>query len=103
MNPNTSLRLASNDTALEPEHAETSGLTMIVCALLVAVCFAAPLLLSLPHAMDAAASPAPTISEAVGVAAVPTFHERHPVQAGVDWVDSLEQAEIAQWRMRASD
>ena len=105
MNAKTSLRIATNDvSAGEIPETDTSALTMIVCALLIAVCFAAPLLLTLPQTMDAVASSRPVWSDiGVSEAAAATFHERHPVQAGTDWYDSLEEAEVAQWRMRASD
>ena len=105
MNTRMSLHTATSDaSAGEIPAAETGGLTMIICTLLVAVCFAAPLLLTLPQTMDAVASSRPVLSDiAVGDVAAATFHERHPVQAGTDWFDSLEDAELAQWRMRASD
>lgn len=83
---------------------QTSGVTMIVCAALVAVCFAAPLVLTLPQALDAAASPAPTLREAIVAASTQVpFHEQYPVQPTTNWVDSLDESGLAQWRMRASD
>ena len=93
MNTKTSLHLASQDaSAGEIPVADTTGLTMIVCTLLVAVCFAAPLLLTLPATMDAVASPVPVIGDiAASEPSVGTFHERHPVQAGTDWVDTMEE------------
>ena len=73
-------------------EAKPEGLTMILGALVVMMCFAAPLLLTLPQTLDAAARPIPMISEAVAAdAPAGTFHERYPVKAGADWADSMEE------------
>ena len=94
MNTKASLHIATHydvpaGSAREPKP---EGLTMIIGALVVMTCFAAPLLLTLPQTMDAAASPGPMISEAVAAdAPTGTFHARYPVKAGVDWVDSMEE------------
>lgn len=94
MNTKASLHIARNHdvsvgAAREPKP---EGLTMIIGALVVMTCFAAPLLLTLPQTLDAAASAGPMISEAVAAdAPAGTFHERYPVKAGVDWADSMEE------------
>lgn len=106
MNTNSAAHSAANDNlaagAVSPT--DTSSLTTIIGGLVVLACFAAPLFLTLPETMDSAARPRPLISEA-GAADVrePTFHERHAGQAGVEWTDTLDQAGLAQWRMRVSD
>ena len=91
---------------------ETGGPITLFCAAVIGVCFAAPLLFSLPQTLDAAVSPAPLIREtmgqavsqgATGAAPEPTFHERHPLQATDSWVDTLEESELATWRLRSSD
>ena len=82
MNTKPNLQIATKEPAAgaTPEI-ESGGVTMAVCVAIVGVCFAAPLFLTLPQAMDAAASPAPVIVEAgtAGVAG-PTMHERYPVK-----------------------
>lgn len=103
---NSADRNATNDNvaaaAMSPP--DTGSATTIMGSLVVLACFAAPLFLTLPDTMDSAARPRPLISEA-GAADVreATFHERHPAQAGVEWTDTLDEAAVAQWRMRASD
>ena len=107
------LHIAPKDTAegAVPEI-ETGGPITLLCAAVIAACFAAPLLLTLPQTLDAAGAPAPLIRETIGEAAfqaatgaVPesTFHERHPAPATAAWVDRLEESELATWRQRASD
>jgi hypothetical protein len=106
MNTQASLHIATKDVAADRATREprAEALTMIIGALVVMTCFAAPLLLTLPKAMDAAATPTPLIGEAAAADLTgPAFHERYPVQASQDWVDSLEESALAQWRMRASD
>ena len=106
MNTKASLHIATNNDGAERATREprAEGLTILIGALVVMTCFAAPLLLTLPKAMDAAAKPTPLISEAAAADFTgPAFHERYQVQASQDWVDSLEETELAQWRMRASD
>ena len=49
---------------------EAAGLTMIVCMLLIALCFAAPLLLELPRAPEDTATAGPSLRE-VGAGATP--------------------------------
>ena len=49
---------------------EVAGLTMIVCMLLIAFCFAAPLLLKLPQAPEATATASPSSGE-VGAGTTP--------------------------------
>ena len=105
MTNKANLRIAATDaSAGAVPDVETGPITVVVGALLVAVCFAAPLLLTLPQTMDAAASAGPSIRE-VAVTAAPeaTFHERYPGQPSVDWTDSLDESSLAEWRMRASD
>ena len=82
---------------------QTAGFTMMVCALLVAVCFAAPLFLTLPQALEAAGTAPSAISGAVGDAGQVTFHERHMVPSALDSAGGFEESRLAQWRMRASD
>ena len=107
------LHIAPKDTAegSVPEI-QTGGPITLFCAALIGVCFAAPLLFSLPQTLDAAVSSAPLIRETMGQAALqgatggapePTFHERHPLQATDSWVDTLEESELATWRLRSSD
>jgi hypothetical protein len=98
MNTKSSLHIATREdrAAGASGEAQSEGLTTIIGALVVMTCFAAPLLLTLPQTMDAAASPAPMIREAVAADSnAPTFHERHPLQAGTDWSDPLEQSVVA--------
>ena len=77
---------------------------ILFCVGVVAVCFAAPLLLTLPQTLDAAERPvAASIERAASGASEAPDHERYPVQATSDWVDSLEETELAVWRQRASD
>ena len=83
MNTKPNLQIATQDSSAGaiPEI-ESGGVTMAVCVAIVAVCFAAPLFLTLPQAMDAAASPVPVIVEAGAAPADgQTFHERYPVKA----------------------
>ena len=85
MNTKPNLQIATKDASAGaiPEI-ESGGVTMAVCVAIVAVCFAAPLFLTLPQAMDAAASPAPVLIEAAAPAADgQTFHERYPVKAAL--------------------
>lgn len=83
---------------------ETGGLTTIIGGLVVLACFAAPLFLTLPETMDSAARPRALIGEArASDVREPTFHERHPAQAGVQWTDTLDEGGLAQWRARTSD
>ena len=107
------LHIAPKDTAAGavPEI-QTGGPITLFCAALIAVCFAAPLLMSLPQTLDAVASPTPLIRETIGQAALqtatgatpePTFHERYPVQGATSWVDTLEESELAAWRLHSSD
>ncbi|HYH43808.1 MAG TPA: hypothetical protein VD867_17700 [Burkholderiales bacterium] len=94
MNTKASPHIAPNYSipAGSAPESKKEGLTMIVGALVVMMCFAAPLLLTLPQTMDAAARPIPMIGEAVAAdAPTGTFHERHPVKAGADWADSMEE------------
>ena len=82
---------------------KTRGLTVMIAALLIAVGFAVLLVITLPQTLDAAGA-SPTVREpVVATVAEPTFHERYPVQPRVDWVDTLDEARLAEWRMRASD
>ena len=81
--PNLQIATKEPSAGAIPEI-ESGGVTMAVCVAIVGVCFAAPLFLTLPQAMDAAASPAPApvIVEAGAPAAFgPTMHERYPVKA----------------------
>jgi hypothetical protein len=77
---------------------------MLFCVGVVAICFAAPLLLTLPQTLDAAERP---VSAWVGPAPDETsqapFHERYSMQPTSDWADSLDEGELAAWRQRASD
>ena len=107
------LHIAPKDTAEKSvPKIQTGGPITLFCAAVIGVCFAAPLLLSLPQTLDAAVSPAPPIRETMGQTAFqdatggapePTFHERHPVQATDSWVDTLEESELATWRLRSSN
>jgi hypothetical protein len=107
------LHIAPKDNAegAVPEIHTGSPITLF-CAAVIGVCFAAPLLMTLPQTLDAAASPAPLLREtmdqaalqaAMGAAPEPTFHERYPVPPAGSWVDTLEESELAAWRLRASD
>jgi hypothetical protein len=102
MDTNANPQLAAKDASAGAiAETETTGVTMLVCALLVATCFAAPIFLTLPETMGAAATPPQTISE-VASASASTFHERHLAQPTVDWTD-LDEGELATWRLRSSD
>jgi len=80
------------------------GAVMLFCVAVVAVCFAAPLLLTLPKTLDAAERPAPTpVEPASEHAPEAPYHERYPVQGTSDWTDTLEETELAAWRLRSSD
>jgi len=79
--PNLQIATEEPSAGAIPEI-ESGGVTMAVCVAIVGVCFAAPLFLTLPQVMEAAASPAPVIVEAGASGVVgPTMHERYPVKA----------------------
>lgn len=64
---------------------ELAGVAVIACMLLIAVCFAAPLLLKLPQVMDGAVRPRPTIrevSEGAAVQSVVAGSQRRTSQQG---------------------
>ena len=93
MNTKPNLQIATKEpSAGAIPEIESGGVTMAVCVAIVAVCFAAPLFLTLPQAMDAAASSAPVIAEggASGLGG-PTMHERYPVKATSlpEWVETF--------------
>jgi hypothetical protein len=91
---------------------QTCGPITVFCIVVIGLSFGAPLLMTLPQMLDAAASPAPLISEVLQVGAGQsaaavgperTFHDAHSAQATRGWVDTLEDRELAVWRLRSSD
>src|SRR5687767_10443430 len=98
MNTKAHLHIATKDvTAGAVPEVETAGISIILGALLVVACFAAPLLLTLPQTMDAAASPRPSVRDVV-ITSVPetAFHERHPAAVKESWTDTLDETALAQ-------
>ena len=90
----------------------TCGPITVLCIVMIVLSFGAPLLMTLPQMLDAAASPAPLISEVLqGVASQGTlaagpertFHDAHSAQSSRAWVDTLDGRELAVWRLRSSD
>ena len=82
---------AAGDTV---RKGETRVVVILLFALAVAMCLVAPLLFTWPEALDAAASPAPAVQDG---ARAPS------AQATSDGVDSLNEKELATWRLRSSD
>lgn len=113
MDTRCNLHIAPRDNAegAVPEL-EADGMITLFFVGVVVVCFAAPLLMSLPQMLDAAASPAPLIRETMDQAALqaaaggapgPTFNERHPVMVPGPWIDMHGESALATWRLRSSD
>jgi hypothetical protein len=72
----------------------------LLCITLVVLALAAPLLVTLPQTLDAAASPAPVSATASTSAERFYRAERAGQDSGVDIVTADE---LAVWRMRSSD
>lgn len=104
------LRPEDSDAGAVPEI-RTGGAITLFCVAVIGLSFGAPLLVTLPQMLDAVASAPPLIddtlraatSQPLAPAPEPTFHERYPSQATGSWIDTLEESELATWRMRASD
>jgi hypothetical protein len=88
----------------EIRPAQGSPLTLLLCAALVATCSAAAVILALPYLVGTGTDPAAGV-RAVMPSDAPKapFHERYAPAARTAWIDTLNEAELAQWRMRASD
>lgn len=107
------VEITPKDTAAgaAPEM-QTCGPITVFCMVVIAVSFGAPLLMTLPQMLDAAASPPPLISEVLRGGSAPgtmasaadrTFHDAQSAQATRAWVDTLDDAALAVWRLRSSD
>ena len=91
-------------TAKDPSAgaiAETeTGATMLVCALLVATCFAAPIFLTLPETMDTAVNVPPATGR---LARAMPGHEREPAPPTLVRTGALDERALETWRLRATD
>jgi hypothetical protein len=77
---------------------------MLLCITLMILAVSAPLLVTLPQTLEAAASPAPAVAlPSSSQSGEPAFHQRYPTDATTSWSDSLDETELAAWRMRSSD
>ena len=91
---------------------QTCGPITVFCMVVIVLSFGAPLLMTLPRVLDAAASPAPLISEVLQAGASRTtfapqperpFRDVQSAQATRAWVETLEGEALANWRLRSSD
>jgi hypothetical protein len=90
----------------QPETRRIRNLTTyraiaLLCVALAVVALSVPLLLTLPRTLDAVASPMSAAEEAS--ASDSSLSQQSSARTAESWVDTLEEGEIAQWRMRASD
>jgi hypothetical protein len=104
---------------VKPEHNDagaiaevrTGSAIMLFCVGVIGLSFGVPLLMTLPQMLDAAASAPPLIQDTLRAATAqpltaasePTFHERHALKATDSWADTLDESQLAAWRMRSSD
>jgi hypothetical protein len=87
---------------------QTCGPITVFCVAVIALSFGAPLLMTLPQMLDAAASPAPLISEVLQAGAARAAITARPERSQSEpatraWVETLEGQELANWRLRSSD
>ena len=91
---------------------QTCGPITVFCVAVIALSFGAPLLMTLPQMLDAAAGPAPLISEVLQAGAARAAITARPERSSHDaqsapatraWVETLEGEELANWRLRSSD
>ena len=73
----------------------------LLCVALVVIALSVPLLLTLPRTLDAVVSPMSVVGEAI--ASESSLPGQSPAATAESWVDTLEEGEVARWRMRASD
>jgi hypothetical protein len=74
---------------------------VLFCVALIVIALCAPLLMTLPRTLDAALRPVSAVGEAS--ASESSLPEQSSGVSADSWVDTMEEGEIAQWRMRASD
>lgn len=80
---------------------EAAGLTMIVCMLLIAFCFAAPLLLKRPQAPEASATAGPSSCEA-GAGTTPQTTAEGGKRADPECGQPTQSIEPTRLRMRTT-
>ena len=78
----------------------TCRAVVLLCVALIVTALCTPLLVTLPRTLDAAVRPMIPVGEA---SATESSLSEHSSDAPDSWVDTLEEGEIARWRMRASD
>lgn len=94
---------------LERKHRKTRSIRdvttyraiALLCVALVVVALSVPLLLTLPRTLDAVVSPMSVVGEAS--ASGSSVPRPFPAASAESWVDTMEEGEVARWRMRASD
>jgi hypothetical protein len=74
----------------------------LLCITLIVLAVAAPLLVTLPQTLDAAASPAPATARA-SAAPERSYRAEPSVQRAELSVDTADPHEVALWRLRSSD
>jgi hypothetical protein len=74
---------------LRSDEDGTAGLMALIVLLVVVVCTAASLLISVPQTLEAAVNTATSGQELTAArSAEPTFHERYPVNSGEETVNA---------------